>query len=179
MATKRLLVATTFAATGIVYNGYQQENESLFVSVRRNEDCKSFKAPHGEIIEEMFGDVVGGTETHSLAKCTIPFGKKALIHYHPQVEESYYILSGDGEMHYCKVQPDHLKMDENERKLHKNEIFSYWNKNKEIKKVTAGDAIAIPKNNWHQMQNNEKENLIFVVTCVPSWTPQCAINLPQ
>merc|ERR1719384_1763678 len=80
------------------------------VGICKEHDLIPFEAPHGEVIEEIFGNAAGGTTEHSLARCRIPFGKKALIHYHPIVEESYYILDGEGTMNYCPVLEEHLKL---------------------------------------------------------------------
>ena len=146
------------------------------VRVCKEKDLIAFEAPHGEIIEEIFGETSGGTRLHSLARCRIPFGKAALIHYHPKAEETYYILSGVGTMSYCAVLDEQLNvsMDDDQNK---DELIDYWKHNKQTTMMKPGDSIVIPKHNWHQIMNNEQEDLVFIVTCAPSWTPDCAVNL--
>jgi uncharacterized RmlC-like cupin family protein len=52
--------------------------------------------PHGELIRELIGRTAteGSAPRHSVAHIVLPPGKSSLLHYHPEAEESYYILSG-------------------------------------------------------------------------------------
>ncbi|HML24690.1 MAG TPA: cupin domain-containing protein [Aggregatilinea sp.] len=99
------------------------------------------QADHGEIVHEMIGSAAGGTDTYSLAQIVLPPGKASLKHYHPVAEESYYILSGTGQ----------IKVDEHTATLR------------------PGDAIAILPEQVHQIFNADDENLVFLAICVPAW----------
>lgn len=109
-----------------------------------------FESAHGEVVYEYMGNAAGGTTQHSLAQIVLPPGKAALRHYHPIVEESYYVLSGEG----------YIVLD-GEKRI-----------------VTAGDAIAIPVNAVHQIFNHSGENLVFLAICAPPWTPDCSVFVP-
>jgi len=106
------------------------------------------ETPHGEIIRELGGRSAGALDQHSLAHITLPPGKGALKHYHPVVEESYYILSGAGRM----------IIDDEEAT------------------VQPGQMVAIAPGRIHQIFNtNASEPLTFMVVCVPPWTPDCSV----
>lgn len=117
--------------------------------VKNAKTTKPFSSEHGEIIHELIGHVAGGTATYSLAQITIPSGKASLKHYHPVAEESYTILSGTGLM----------EMDG------------------ETVRLTAGDTIAVLPNQVHQIFNASDDDLIFLATCVPAWTPDNSVYL--
>lgn len=117
--------------------------------IRNTDEITPFSTPHGEIVREYMGVAAGGTQQHSLAHITLPPGKASLKHYHPVVEESYFILSGQGRM----------MIDGKERML------------------CAGDGIAIPPNAVHQIFNDSSMNLEFLAICAPPWTPDCSVFL--
>ncbi len=106
-----------------------------------------FHSPHGEVVREYMGLAAGGTQQHSLAHITLPPGTASMKHYHPVVEESYFILSGQG----------HMVLDG------------------ETQSVRPGDAIAIPQNAVHQIFNDAAEDLTFLAVCAPPWTPDCSV----
>jgi mannose-6-phosphate isomerase-like protein (cupin superfamily) len=106
-----------------------------------------FVTEHGEIVRELLGSAVGGGSQHSLAQITLPPGKAALKHYHPIVEESYFILTGQGRM-----------IVDGEEKM-----------------LSAGDTVAITPNAIHQIFNDSAADLIFLAICAPPWTPDCSV----
>eukprot|EP01098_Paradermamoeba_levis_P006071 TRINITY_DN2526_c0_g1_i1.p1 TRINITY_DN2526_c0_g1~~TRINITY_DN2526_c0_g1_i1.p1 ORF type:complete len:159 (-),score=46.72 TRINITY_DN2526_c0_g1_i1:82-501(-) len=113
---------------------------------------KPFPLESGEIIEEYY---VG--QQHSVAKCTIPPKKFSWKHYHPVCEESYFILSGKARVTVSPVNPENSAQEINQE-------------------MKTGDVVGVPRNNWHQVFNDdEKEDLVFLVTCVPAWTPECSV----
>ncbi|ETO35157.1 cupin family protein [Reticulomyxa filosa] len=125
--------------------------------IRRKDGGKPFVSPeNGEIVDELFGEVGKGTKQHSLALITIPHNKSSKLHYHPVAEESYYIMSGEGEIHYWHV----------------NDLSQT---HKVVDILKPGDAVAIPVMYWHQIFNKKKTDLQFLAVCVPSWHPQCSI----
>jgi mannose-6-phosphate isomerase-like protein (cupin superfamily) len=98
----------------------------------------------GEMIDELVGRTLGArTVRHSVAHVTIPHGKSAFRHYHPESEESYYIIQGTAWM----------------------EI------NGEARELFPGDAVLIPARSVHKITNRNEEDLVFVVVCVPAWEP--------
>jgi mannose-6-phosphate isomerase-like protein (cupin superfamily) len=109
------------------------------------------ETPHGENICEYFGQAAGGTAEHSLAQIILPPLKSSLKHYHPLVEESYYILAGEGRI----VIDDEQAM------------------------IKAGDAVAIPINAVHQIFNESGEDLIFLAICAPAWTADCSVFVDE
>lgn len=117
--------------------------------IKRSDDVPAFASPHGEVVYELIGHKGGGSANHSLAQIALPPGKSSLKHYHPQAEESYYILAGRG----------HIILDD------------------ERQQVTAGDAFMIPPNVVHQIVNDSSSNetLIFLAVCLPAWTPDNSV----
>ena len=110
-------------------------------------EMTGFETAHGEIVREVLGHTAGGASEHSVAHITLPPGKASLKHCHPAIEESYYILSGQGRI-----------MIDNEERL-----------------LKAGDAVAIPTSAVHQIVNESHETLIFLAVCTPPWSPDCSI----
>lgn len=108
-----------------------------------------FESPHGEIVHELGGLAAGGLKAHSLAQITLPTGKASLKHYHPEVEESYYMLSGVAR----------LVVDG------------------ETQALSAGQMVAIAPNQIHQIFNDGDQPAVFLAVCVPPWTPDCSVFL--
>ncbi|MBN1565981.1 MAG: cupin domain-containing protein [Anaerolineae bacterium] len=117
--------------------------------IKNAQSVEPLHSEHGEIVHELIGNAAGGTATYSVAEIVIPPGKAALKHYHPVVEESYYILTGTGRM----------VMDD--------------------KTVTLkpGDALPILPNQVHQIFNDAETNLVLLAVCVPAWTPDNSVYL--
>lgn len=101
--------------------------------------------PQGETVYELIGSSVnsGQAFAHSVAVIVIPPGCSSQQHYHKVGEETYYILSGNAKM----------IIDGQEYKL------------------STGQACFIQPYEHHQITNNGKENLEFIATCAPAWTP--------
>jgi mannose-6-phosphate isomerase-like protein (cupin superfamily) len=76
-----------------------------------------------------------------LAEATVPPGIRTAAHHHPKTEEIYYILSGTGIMHLAD----------------------------ESKRVSRGDAIAIPPGTVHWIENDSPSDLVFLCTCAPGY----------
>ena len=108
--------------------------------------------PHGEIIRELGGHSAGGLSQHSMAHITLLPLKSALKHYHPVVEESYYILSGTAQM----------ELDGAEQVLE------------------PGQMVAIAPGKVHTIHNlSSSEALTFLVVCTPPWTPDCSVFVEE
>jgi len=105
---------------------------------------------HGEIIFDLLGrNFVQRTENHSVAHVLIPPDKASLLHYHPEAEESYYILKGKARI---------LIGDEEAT-------------------VAPGEIILIPPGKSHKIFNVSEDNLEFLVICVPAWEPNNTVLL--
>ena len=115
--------------------------------VKNVEAVSAISSPHGETVREVIGRAAGGASDYSLAHITLPPGAASLKHYHPVVEESYFILKGQGRM----VVDD------------------------ETQHLNAGDAVAITPDAVHQIFNDSDEDLSFLAVCVPPWTPDCSV----
>jgi mannose-6-phosphate isomerase-like protein (cupin superfamily) len=107
--------------------------------------------PHGELIRELIGRTAtkGFAPRHSVAHITLPPGKSSLLHYHPEAEESYYILSGRARL-----------------LIGEEEVL-----------VVAGTAVLIPALQPHQITNIGSDDLTFLAVCVPAWEPDNSVFL--
>ena len=101
--------------------------------------------PLGESVYELIGSSPksGNAHLHSLAHILIPPGKSSSKHYHKISEETYYILSGQGQMIV----------------------------NGKEYKLSSGQACLIHATEVHQIFNNGTVDLEFLAVCVPAWTP--------
>lgn len=77
----------------------------------------------------------------SLAEARLPLGGATIAHFHPQTEEIYYILEGQGMMRVGD----------------------------ETRGVGPGDAIAIPPGAVHQIRNTGAVVLRFLCCCAPAY----------
>lgn len=117
--------------------------------IQRSDNVPGFASPHGEVVYELIGEKAGSIQGHSVAQIMLPSGKASRKHYHPEAEESFYILAGRGS----------VILDDERRH------------------VTAGDAVHVPRNVVHQIINDSSSNesLIFLAVCVPAWTPDNSV----
>jgi mannose-6-phosphate isomerase-like protein (cupin superfamily) len=115
--------------------------------IKNNATITPFESAHGEIVYEYMGNAAGGAIQHSLAQIVLPPGTSSIKHFHPIVEESYYVLSGQGRI-----------VLDGEQRI-----------------VSAGDAIAIPTAIVHQIFNDTDSDVIFLAVCAPPWTPDCSV----
>ena len=119
------------------------------MTARNAGDIEPLYTDHGEVVYELLGAAAGGSQAHSLAQIVVPSGKASLKHYHPQTEESYYILSGRGR----------LELDG------------------QTVTLNPGDGIGILPNQVHQLFNDEADDLVILAVCVPPWTPDNSVYL--
>ncbi len=107
--------------------------------------------PTGEVIYELVGceKNLGDALNHSVGYVVIPSGCSSLLHYHPEAEEIYSILKGEGE-----IVVDGRKYP-----------------------VKSGDTIFISPLEKHQIFAYGDCDLEFIVMCAPAWTPECSVFL--
>jgi mannose-6-phosphate isomerase-like protein (cupin superfamily) len=117
--------------------------------VKKN-DVSPIESNHGEIIYELIGRGVGdSTVRHSVAHVVIPAGKSSRLHFHPEAEESYYMMRGQAKF-----------VLEGESMI-----------------IGPGQIVLIPPNKSHQITNIGSEDLEFLAFCVPAWEPTNSIYL--
>ena len=117
--------------------------------ISRKENSPRFESTHGEIIHELIQKAFGNTAQYSIALADILPNCASKTHYHPVIEEVYYILSGTADMILDEV----------------------------TTAVNVGDCIAIPPNTRHKIINTGPETLHFLVVCAPGWTSDCSVFL--
>ena len=117
------------------------------MNIQNASQHQGMSSDHGEVVFELFGAAAGGSQAHSLAQIVIPPGKASLKHFHPTVEESYYILSGSARM----------------------EIDA------EAAILNPGDSIVILPEQVHRITNIGESNVVLLAVCVPPWTLDCSV----
>ena len=120
--------------------------------ITRKEYVKEpFVSPTGEKIFELVGssEGAGGSVKHSLAYGVVPAGGSSSLHYHPQDEETYYILKGTANM----------VIDSKEHQ------------------VGSGDAIFVQPMERHQIFATGSTDLEYIVVCAPAWQPSNSVYL--
>jgi mannose-6-phosphate isomerase-like protein (cupin superfamily) len=110
-------------------------------------DNRSHNAPLVTDTGELITEIVGRGVTphldpqHSLAKIILPAGKSSKTHYHKKLEETYYILAGEGSMVV----------------------------NGEKYKLFPGDVCYLAPGDVHRIENNKAGDLVFLAICNPAW----------
>jgi mannose-6-phosphate isomerase-like protein (cupin superfamily) len=118
--------------------------------ITRKDDIREpFVDPKGERIYELIGSAAksGGSIKHSLAYGVLPLGCSSSLHFHPEDEETYYILKGSTTM----------KIDGKEHA------------------VTAGDAILIQPPERHQIIATGNRDVEYLVVCASAWKPSNSV----
>lgn len=93
-------------------------------------------------IREILSPRNSSLKNQSLAEAKVAPGRSTIEHYHPNAEEIYYILQGQGAM---KIKG-------------------------ETREVGPGDGIAIVPGKKHQIWNTGTSDLIFLCCCSPAYT---------
>ncbi|MGE0608037.1 MAG: cupin domain-containing protein [Pirellulales bacterium] len=101
----------------------------------------AFTTKDGSQIREVLAHRNSVIRKQSLAEARVAPGQTTTAHYHPQTEEIYFLLAGQGRMRLGN----------------------------ELRDVVPGDAIAIPPGETHQITNTGTEPLIFLCCCAPGY----------
>ena len=108
-----------------------------------------YLAPDGSEIR-LLPEMTGG----GLCHCTLPAGKTSSPVAHPNVEEIWYVMSGEGEVW---------------RKSASEEL---------IVPVRAGSSLTIPPHTSFQFRNTGDTSLCILIATMPPWPgPQEAMNV--
>ena len=111
------------------------------MDIRNIDAVPAFATKDGSEIRELLAYRNSCIRLQSLAEARLPAGRSTTPHYHPRTEEIYYILEGTGEMRLGD----------------------------EIRRVSVGDAIAIPPGQVHQITNVGDQPLKFLCCCAPAY----------
>ena len=117
------------------------------IYTRRFEGHFEFTNETGESIFELLGKDNGNSEQHSIAHVEIRQGGSSMAHYHPESEESYVIMEGQGRLVIGR----------------------------KTRIVTPGDVIKIPVEKVHQIFNDSIGTLKLLCICAPAWQPKCLV----
>ena len=101
----------------------------------------AFTTKDGSEIRELLAHRNSAIRVQSLAEARLPPGAKTTAHFHRRTEEIYYILEG------CAL----MRIGQQSRA------------------VRAGDAIAIPPGEEHQITNTGTDVLKFLCCCAPGY----------
>jgi mannose-6-phosphate isomerase-like protein (cupin superfamily) len=108
--------------------------------VNRN-DSITVKTAHGSEIRPLIDRTTSSVTQCSLAEEVLPPGRAVTPHRHHQIEEIYYILSGNGIMTIGE----------------------------DSRPVTAGDAIYVPRETSHTLENTGSEPIKLLLVCGPAF----------
>ena len=104
-------------------------------------DAEAFTTKDGSEIRELLAHRNSCIRMQSLAEARLAPGGSTAPHHHPQTEEIYYILEGEGRM---QIGDD-------------------------VRAVSVGDAIAIPPGEIHTIANSGQVVLKFLCCCAPGY----------
>jgi mannose-6-phosphate isomerase-like protein (cupin superfamily) len=108
------------------------------------EELNAFTTLDGSTIRELAGPAWTDVRNQSLAEATVPPGGETAEHYHPQTEELYYFVAGEGRMR--------LGDDEAE--------------------VRAGDCVVIAPGAPHKLWNEGESPLVLLCCCAPAYSDE-------
>jgi mannose-6-phosphate isomerase-like protein (cupin superfamily) len=98
--------------------------------------------PHRSEIRPLIDRTTSPIELCSLAEEVLPAGCAVGRHHHLETEEIYYITSGTGRMTVGN----------------------------ETREVGAGDAVFIPRNETHTLENTGSEPMKILLVCGPAYS---------
>jgi mannose-6-phosphate isomerase-like protein (cupin superfamily) len=105
------------------------------------EEIEPFITKDGSQIRELLAHRNSCIRKQSLAEARLPAGAQTAAHYHDRTEEIYFLLEGTARMQL----------------------------DGDVRDVRAGDSIAIPPGQIHQITNTGDCELRFLCTCVPPY----------
>jgi mannose-6-phosphate isomerase-like protein (cupin superfamily) len=111
------------------------------IVINRNQ-AEIVRTPHNSEIRPLIDRTTSPITQCSLAEELLPPGCAVTPHYHRDLEEIYYIVSGFGLM----------TVGENSRE------------------VSAGDAVYIPRGHRHSLKNTGSEPIKLILVCGPAFS---------
>jgi len=110
------------------------------IVINRNQ-ANIVRTPHNSEIRPLIDRTTSPITQCSLAEEMLPPGCAVTPHHHRDLEEIYYIVSGEGLM----------TVGENSREVH------------------AGDAVYIPRGHRHSLKNTGNEPIKLILVCGPAF----------
>ncbi len=114
------------------------------MNIANRNNAAAFTTKDTSTIREILAPRQATTVRQSFAEATLAIGAATDAHSHPDTEEIYYILAGQG-----------LIAIETEQRV-----------------VGVGDGICIPAGSKHQIRNVGQSPLVFLCCCVPAYTDE-------
>jgi mannose-6-phosphate isomerase-like protein (cupin superfamily) len=105
-------------------------------------DAAAYTTKDGSIIRELMHPEVHGNARQSMAEAILPVGGRSFRHRHRLSEEVYYILEGEGRLTVGS----------------------------ETAAVAAGDAVCIPPDTVHWIENTGETPLRFLCCASPPYS---------
>ena len=112
------------------------------MKIVNRETARAISTPHGTLIKPLIDRSTSSITECSLAEEVLPPGFAVKPHYHKTHEEIYYLLAGTGRMR----------------------VGDEW------QAVKAGDAIYIPREQIHSLQNTGAVEIVLVVIVGPAFS---------
>ncbi|HEY3728068.1 MAG TPA: cupin domain-containing protein [Solirubrobacteraceae bacterium] len=106
------------------------------------EQLKSFITADGSAIRELAGPAWTRVRNQSLAEARVQPGGETAEHYHPQAEELYYFIAGQGRMRLGEEEAD----------------------------VAVGDCVVIVPGTPHKLFNSGSDPLVLLCCCSPAYS---------
>ena len=119
------------------------------MDVKNINEVEAFITTDGSEIRELLAHRNSSIRNQSLAEARLKPGQQTTPHYHPQTEEIYYIVNGNGRMQLAD----------------------------EFRDVVMGDAIAIPPGVAHQITNTGPDMLVLLCCCAPGYEHEDTVLL--
>jgi mannose-6-phosphate isomerase-like protein (cupin superfamily) len=110
------------------------------IIINRN-NARIINTRHGSEIRPLVDRTTSEITRCSLAEETLQPGQAVTPHHHREIEEIYYILSGRGVMRVGD----------------------------ERREVAAGDAVYVPRENIHTLENTGAEPIKLLLVCGPAF----------
>ena len=112
------------------------------MTIINRDQTEPFTTADGSTIREFLNPRNSEIQNQSLAEAILSPEQSTAAHFHPRAEEIYFILAGAGTMTI----------------------------EGETRKVTVGDAIAIPSGQIHRIINDGEVELRFLCCCAPAYS---------
>ena len=120
------------------------------MTIVTREQIAPYTTADGSTIRELLNGVNAPLNNQSMAEATLAPGQKTARHFHPRAEEIYFILSGSGAMTIGE----------------------------RTRAVQSGDAIAIPADAPHCIENSGAQELRFLCCCAPAYSHEDTVLCP-
>lgn len=116
------------------------------IHIASRDSIDPFENGH-ETVRELTGKFIGTSSKHSVALIDIAPQGFSPKHLHNEIEESYFVLQGQGRV-----------------------II-----NGEEAQISKGQLVVIPPQTTHQVFNDHAEPLQLLVVAAEAWTPDCMV----